>query len=431
VSRDVHYALVLRGGRVPPEGARLTPGGPPVPCDLAIGFDGRIARISPSVGAAGVEEWHLDGRLILPGLVDLHQHLDKTRTVRLTANPAGTLSGAVEGFRAYALRTTHQDILMRARQTVDACLMRGTVAIRTHANVDRDWGLRAVEALAELREAVRDRIRIEVVAFLTSSGLHAPPSEALRLVESALDAGADVVGGAPALAADPLATIDMLFDLASRRGRRLDLHIDESLDPAERHLAYVALRAREYGMAERVVVGHCCSLSAMMPEMAMPIVRAVAEAGVGVVTMPASNLFLQGRDAPRLPPRGLTRVRDLLAAGVRVACAWDNIQDPFNPVGTGDLLEVSRWTFLAAHLPWEMSSHLYAMVSTVPAGLMGLEPDFGVREGAFADLMIVDAADPLDAVLSGPLERTVLFHGRHVSGPTWRSSTAAEGTSQR
>jgi cytosine deaminase len=266
-----------------------------------------------------------------------------------------------------------------------------------------------------------------VVAFITSSGLQIPVDDAARLMAQALDAGADVVGGAPALAAQPLATIDMLFDLAVRRSRRLDLHVDESLDSEDRLLAHVALCAKRFGMAGRVVVGHCCSLSAMPPAMAAPLVEAVAEAGIGVVTLPASNLFLQGRGAPRLPPRGLTRVSDLLAAGVEVACAWDNIQDPFNPTGTGDLLEVCRWLFLAAHLPWDAASSLYAMAATVPAALMGLGDEFGVREGAWADLLILDAVDPTDAIMSGPLERTVLFHGRHLSGPAHRATAAADG----
>lgn len=430
MSPEARYARVLRSGRVAgTDGAgRDAPWRPPQPRDVAIGFDGRIARIAPDVGDAGADEWDLAGRLILPGLVDIHQHLDKTRTIRRAANPTGTLLGAVEAFQAYARQATRDDIIARASQTVEACLCRGTVAIRTHANVDLDWGLRAVEALVELRDRLRDRIRVEVVAFITSSGLGIPLDEAARLMAGALDAGADVVGGAPALAAQPLATVEMLFQLAARRSRRLDLHVDESLDPEDRLLAHVVQCTRWFDMAGRVVVGHCCSLSAMPPAVATPLVKAVADAGIGVVTLPASNLFLQGREASSLPPRGLTRVSDLLAAGVEVACAWDNIQDPFNPMGTGDMLEVCRWLFLAAHLPWDVAPSLYAMASTVPAALMGLRGEFGVQEGAWADLLILEAADPTDAVMTGPLERTVLFHGRHVAGPAHRSPANAGGT---
>jgi cytosine deaminase len=136
--------MVLRGGRIAGvDGTGRHPAGrAPEPRDVAIGFDGRIARIAPAVKDTGADEWDLAGRLILPGLVDIHQHLDKTRTVRQVANPAGTLQGAVQGFQAYARQATHDDIMTRARQTVEACLSRGTVAIRTHANAcatASDW----------------------------------------------------------------------------------------------------------------------------------------------------------------------------------------------------------------------------------------------------------------------------------------------------
>ncbi|MDR7520812.1 MAG: amidohydrolase family protein [Armatimonadota bacterium] len=414
---DIRHRLVLRGGRVV-----RTDREPDAPerLDIAVDATGRIARLAPRIEEAGAEEWDLGGRLVLPGMVDIHHHLDKTRTSRHVANPAGTLMGAVQGFRAYAGGASRQDILERAARTVEACLARGTVAIRTHANVDLDWGLRAVEALAELRAQSQHRIRLQVVAFITSSGVRMPVPEARRLLEDALDTGAEVVGGAPALAADPHETIDMLFQVAARRGRMLDLHVDETLDPAACHLAHVARRTAEYGLRGRVVVGHCCSLSAMPFHLARPVIEAVADAGVGLVTLPASNLFLQGRDASVLPPRGLTRVKDLLAAGVQVAYASDNIQDPFTPVGTGDLLETGRWLFLAAHLPPEFLPRVYDMGSLAPAAMMGLGTDFGIHVGACADLLIVDAEDRADAVASGPLDRTVLFHGRRVAGRSYR-----------
>lgn len=409
---EVRYPLVLRGGRV----VRTDGDWTPERLDVAIGADGRIAGLAPRIEERGTEEWDLDGHLILPGMVDIHQHLDKTRTTRQVANPTGTLMGAIEGFRAYALGASREDILARAEYTVEACLARGTVAIRSHANVDLDWGLRAVEALVELRERLQHRIRLQIVAFITSSGVRVPTPDARRLLEAAMDAGADVVGGAPALAANPVDTIDMLFQVAAQRDRLLDLHIDETLDPQARHLAHVAFRTAEYGLEGRVVVGHCCSLSAMPFHIAGPIIQTVAAARIGVVTLPASNLFLLGREAPALTPRGLTRVNDLLAAGVQVAYASDNIRDPFNPAGTGDLMEVGRWTFLAGHLPLQALPRLFAMGSVVPAALMGLGRDFGIRKGAAADLMIVDAEDAADALVSGPLERTVLFHGRRVAG---------------
>jgi cytosine deaminase len=135
-----------------------------------------------------------------------------------------------------------------------------------------------------------------------------------------------------------------------------------------------------------------------------------------VVTLPAANLFLQGRDAAKLTPRGLTRITELQGAGVTVACASDNIQDPFVPSGSGDLLEIARWTLLAGHLGFNDLGRAFEMVTSAPARLMGLADDYGIRVGARADLLLTDAADPADLVASGPLVRTVLVNGRVVSG---------------
>lgn len=409
---------VLKGGRVV-LGDRFED--PPVRVDIAIDEEGRIAHIAPHVEYEGAEVWDLGGHLVLPGLVDIHQHLDKTRTARYSDNPSGTLAGAIETFSAYAPRASQEDIAERAQRTIEACIARGTVGIRSHANVDHKWGLSAVEALVELRSRMRKRIRLQVVAFLTSGALGVSISEARRVAEKALDEGADAIGGAPDFSEHPEKFIDMLFDVAVRNGCPLDLHVDETLNPEARLLAHVARRTMEHGLEGQVVVSHCCSLSAMPLDAAWAIIELVARARIGVVTLPATNLFLQGREALVLPPRGLTRIRELHEAGIPVAYASDNIQDPFNPVGTGDLLEVGRWMFLSAHLPSEFLPHVYAMGSTIPAQLMRLGGDYGIREGAYADLLILDAEDVADAIASGPLNRTVLFHGRHVAGPSYRA----------
>ncbi len=419
--RDEAYPLVLRGGRVPPADGR---GGAPERLDIAIAVDGRIHKLERALPARGVEEWDLRGRLVLPGLVDVHQHLDKSRTGRSIANPTGTLLGAIQGFEVYAHHVPREEISGRAEHTAEACLARGTTAIRSHVNLDPSWGLRGVEALVDLRERLRHRVRLQVVALVSSGETPITTGQARGLLEAALDAGVDVIGGAPAFAAEPIEYLEMLFQTATRRNKMLDLHIDETLDPASRHLEHIARLTRVFGLGGRVVAGHCCSLSALSPIEAQPIMAAVAEAGVGVVTLPACNLFLQGRNAPVLVPRGLTRVTDLMAAGVRVAYGSDNIQDPFNPVGSGDLLEIGRWTFLAAHLPLEALSHVVSMGTTVPAGFMGDAADYGVHVGAYADLLIVDAEDPVDALISGPIERTVVFHGKHVAGRTLTSPQA-------
>lgn len=350
----------------------------------------------------------------MPGLVDAHQHLDKTRTLRSVPNPQGTLLGAIDAFKRYAVTMTAEDIAARAERTMAACLARGTVAIRTHANVDPEAHLRGVEALVALRGRWRERLRLQVVAFLTGGATRAG-APARDWLEEAMRLGADVVGLNPNHAERPLELLDMVFELAERQGKPIDLHLDEHLDAAPTYFHAVIERTRAHGMAGKVVASHSSALSALEPDEAARVIEGFAAAGIGVVTLPAANLFLQGRDAAKLAPRGLTRVAELLRAGVPVAAASDNIQDPFVPSGSGDLLEIARWSLLAGHLGSNDLGKAFEMITSAPARLMGLE-HYGLRPGARADLLVAEAEDPADLVASGPLARTVLVNGRVVAG---------------
>ena len=386
------------------------------PSDILIGESGRIERIAPGIEVGpAVRIVELNGRLVVPGLVDAHQHLDKTRTLRRISNPDGTLLGAIGAFRAYAVRMSAADIAARAERTIAACLERGTVAIRTHANVDPECVLRGVEALVSLRERSRSRMRIQVVAFLTGGGTRAgAPSR--EWLEEAMRLGADVVGANPNHADRPLEILDLVFDIAERHGKPIDLHLDEHLDAAHTYFHPVIERTRAHGMAGKVVASHCSALGALEPSEAARVVEGFATAGIGVVTLPAANLFLQGRDAAKLAPRGITRINELQKAGVPVAAGSDNIQDPFVPPGSGDLLEIARWALLAGHLGSNDLGKAFEMISNTPARLLGLDEDYGVRVGARADLLIAEAEDAPDLVAGGPLARTVLVNGRVVAG---------------
>ena len=398
-------ALLLRRARV---------AGHDQPVDILIGSGGRIERIAAGI-SSDAKAVDLKEKLVVPGLVDAHQHLDKTRTLRSVPNPEGTLLGAIKAFSRYATTMSADDIAARAERTVNACLERGTVAIRTHANVDPECLLRGVEALVALRERVRDRMRIQVVAFLTGGGTKAAaPSR--EWMEEAMRLGADVVGLNPNHADRPLEVLDMVFDMAERHGKPLDLHLDEHLDADRTYFLAVAERTRAHGMAGKVVASHSSALSALDTGEAKRVIDALAGAGIGVVTLPAANLFLQGRNATKLTPRGLTRVTELQRAGVTVAAASDNIQDPFVPPGSGDLLEIARWALLAGHLGSNDLGRAFEMITTAPAKLMGLDADYGVRPGARADLLIAPAEDAPDLVASGPLSRTVLVNGHVVAG---------------
>jgi cytosine deaminase len=391
----------------------------PARCDIVVDDTGRIAALlapgdhPPRWSAAVVDD--LGGRLVVPALVDAHQHLDKAFSVRDVPNPAGTLEGAIAGYAVHAATLTHAEIVARAERSLAACVARGTGAIRSHVNVDPECRLRNVEAVLEVRERWRDRVDIQAVAFLSGDAPRSP--HARDWLDAALAAGCDAIGGTPARAPDASAFLDLLFAAGERTGKPIDVHLDEHLDAAHLHFTPLVERTLAAGMQGRVVASHASVLSALAPDAAARVVEALAAAEIGVITLPAANLFLQGRDAASRPPRGLTRVNDLARAGVTVACASDSIRDPFVPTGSGDMLEIARWTTLAAHLGSGDLGRAFDMACANPAQLMGLGDDHGLRVGAKAHLLVTDAEDAIDLVAGGALERTVLHAGRVVAGP--------------
>lgn len=390
---------VLRGARVA-DGAPLQ--------DLAID-QGRITAIGERLPHQGRQEIRLEGRVVLSGFVDLHMHLDKALTVQDCPNPAGTLDGAVAAMATRKAAMTKDDIIARATRLVEMALRAGTCALRTHADVDDAVGLRGVEALLEVRDAYRGRARIQVVAF-PSGRFRWERAEQRALVREALSLGADVLGGVPWRADDPRRQIDELFALAQEFDRDLDLHVDETDDPRTLTLEYLAEKTVREGYQGRVCAGHCCTLAVVDDQTAHRVIQKVREAGITVITNPATNLYLQGRRGhPQW--RGLTRVRELLQAGVNLAVASDNVRDPFNPFGRADLLEIALLLALAAQLgsPEEQAAAL-AMATTNPARAMGLR-DYGLVEGARADLVVLETHSVADVLADQPMRVGVMVGG--------------------
>ena len=329
-------------------------------------------------------------------------------------NGAGDLSGAVTAWMRHRAGLVATEVVERATAAVRGTLAHGATAIRSHVDVGDDLGLRALEALVEVRRTVRDECDLQLVAFVSVPLTGVAGASHRALLRAAVEAGADVVGGVPTLDPDPAAAIDTCFEVAGDHARPVDLHIDETLDPSVLTLATLADAVLGSGFAQPVAASHCVSLGALPVEQAAAIAGRVAKAGIAVICLPQTNLYLQGRDRPVDTPRGLTAVHTLRAAGVVVAAGGDNVQDPFNCVGRGDPLETAALLVLAGH---DSPAGAYAATSDQARRALGL-PAVEVAPGFPADLLAIRAGSIREAVGTAHPDRVVIHRGRVVARTT-------------
>lgn len=386
-----------------------------------IALDGsRIAAVAPQLPQQGRREMDLAGQLVLPSFVEPHVHLDKTYSLRASQNPAGTLAGAIAAWSRIQQTLDYSSYLERACRALEQALAAGTTTLRTHMDLEPARGLLPLEALLEARQRFADRMDIQIVVL----GFPGRSREDDALMEAALLNGADGVGGCPAITAQPLHTLESALRLARRLDRPVDLHMDESDDPAVFYLDRLAQLSLQLGLGPRVVAGHCCSLDFQPAEQRARVMASLAQAGLSVVSLPACNLNLQGRGQSPMP-RGLAPIQELLAAGVRVLLGSDNVQDVFNPVGQYDPLYTAQLALLAAHL----TSHahqleLLHMITTYPAQALERPPG-QIIPGAQADLVVLDVPTWGYALAQPPANRRVFARGRLVALTRQESQLAA------
>ncbi len=388
--------------------ARIADNGPLV--DIALEAD-RIAGIEPAgsvllmVEAANSRD--LEGRVILPGLVDAHVHLDKTYST--LENESGTLLEAIDVWHRARESRGAADYSAAAAKAIQAAIANGVTAMRSHIDIGTPDELAPVEALLALREQFGNQIDLQFVTL----GRATQSLEEYQGMVAALELGIDYVGGVPHLCPDPKAEIDAIFALAQRTGKPIDLHMDETENPAMISLEYLAEQTIAHGMQGQVTAGHCCSLAFVDEETAKRVIDKVAEAGIHIITLPSCNLVLMGRQMTPTP-RGTTRVKELLAAVVNVSAASDNVHDPFNPFGNHDLLQIANLNAHLAHMTGlpELSQSL-DMVTGHPAACMDLD-DYGVAVGNRADLVVLDCRERIEAVLAPPPRLATFKAGKLV-----------------
>jgi cytosine/creatinine deaminase len=376
-----------------------------------------VGQVGPagSLPAPGGQVLDLTGYLLLPAAAEPHAHLDKALTFDRIRPAQSGLRRAIESFHAYAAVEDAPSIADRARRTLLRMLASGITAVRSHVNAfPGEDPLVAVRALTAVRDEFAGLLDLELVAL---------PSEEVsdEWIEAALDLGVDLVGGAPHLSTDPLADLTRLLDLAERRGAGVDLHADEGLDGPLTLLAY-AERVRDWPVSKSA--GHCVRLGTLPLDERAEVVAAIAAADIGVISLPITNLYLQGWETPVATPRGLTALRALLDAGVRVAGGADNVRDPFNPLGRCDPLETAALLVSAGHLTLEESLDA---VTNGARSVLHLPPA-GPVPGAAADLLAVRADTVGEAIAFASPDRYVLHAGRLVAVSSLTSRVAVPAT---
>lgn len=379
---------------------------------LDIGIEGgRFAAVAAGLEADGPEE-RLDGRLVVPGFVETHIHLDKSCITGRCDCRLGTLEEAIAAVAAAKRGFTEQDVYDRASRTLEKAILHGTTRMRTHVEVDPRIGLTSFRALKQLKRDYAWAIDIELCAFPQEGLLDDPGCE--EVLTAALAEGADLVGGAPYVDRDSHGQIARIFALARRFDVAIDLHLDFGLDPARLDLDEVCRRTDESGWGGRVAIGHVTKLSALPPDAVEAIARRLAGAGVALTVLPATDLFLTGRDHDRNVPRGVAPAHRLLGSGVTCSLSTNNVLNPFTPFGDCSLVRMANLYANIAQIGTpEGLADCLAMISRQSARLIGAT-DYGIEPGRPADLVVLDAASEAAAVAEIAVPLLGLKRGRRT-----------------
>jgi cytosine/creatinine deaminase len=388
------------------------------PVDL-LADDGRWTRIGPDLAAAADAAHTVDcgGRLVTAPLVDCHLHLDASLTAgRPRWNESGTLLEGIAVWGELKPSLTEDDVVARAREIVRWSVANGTLFIRAHADVS-GANEAMVRGLLRVRDEVADLCTIQVTAF-PQDGIFARDGDVERL-EQAIRLGVDCVGGIPHFEPTSelgLAEVHRVFDLARRHSRRVDVHCDETDDPASRFLEVMADDTVKHGLGGRVTASHCTAMGSYEPYYSSKLHGFLRRAGINVVVNPFANSLIQGRLDAYPKRRGFAQLKELLAAGVNVSLGNDVIMDPWYSLGKADMLEAAS---LALHFTYmsgrDEIAEMLRCATARGARTLGIEDEYGIEEGKPADCVVFDAPDALEVLRLKPARRWVIRRGRVVA----------------
>lgn len=362
--------------------------------DIAV-TGGIVTALGPKIVCEAVSEEDLGGKVAFAGFVDSHVHLDKACILDRCSICEGTLKEAVRETAAAKSGFTENDVYTRAASVIEKAILHGTTRMRTFVEVDPRAGMRSFQAIRRIKSDYTFAIDIQICAF-AQDGLTQEP-ETLDLLDRALSDGADLVGGCPYADPDPVRHVRLIFDMAEKHGVDVDFHLDFDLDPTVSNLPAVISETVARGYQGRVAVGHMTKLSAMPRDQLQHLISDLHGAGIALVTLPSTDLFLMGREHDHNAPRGVAPAHLFAQAGVTAAIATNNVLNPFTPYGDASL---SRMANLYANVlqlsrDGELST-VFSMVSDAPARI--LQTPYGLRLGDPADIVVLDATEMISAV---------------------------------
>jgi len=378
--------------------------------------DGKIVALEVALTAKAQKEIDASGYLVSPPFVDAHFHMDATLSLGLPRlNQSGTLLEGIALWGELKPHLTVEAIKERALRYCDLAVARGLLAIRSHVDIC-DPRLLAVDALLEVRKEVAPYLDLQLVAFPQDGYLR--DTGAAKLMETALDRGVDVVGGVPHFERtmdEGKKSVEVLCRIAAERGLRVDMHCDESDDPLSRHIETLTAETVRHGLQDRVTGSHLTSMHSMDNYYVSKLLPLMAEAEMNVVSNPLINITLQGRHDTYPKRRGMTRVPEMMGIGIKVAFGHDCVMDPWYSLGSADMLEVASMGLHVAQLTGvEQMKSCFRAVTEIPAAILGLE-GYGLEKGCNADLVILQAADPVEALRLKANRLFVIRRGRIIS----------------
>ncbi len=378
--------------------------------------DGRIVAVDPHADDPVEAREVVDGggAWATAPYVEPHVHLDAALTAGQPRwNKSGTLWEGIACWSERKPMLTRDDVVDRAEQTLRWYAANGTLHVRSHVDVT-DPSLVALDALLEVRDRVRDVVDLQLVAFPQEGICSFPDGE--ELLAEAARRGVDVIGAIPHFEdtrEDGVRSVEYAVDLADRHGLRVDAHCDEIDDEQSRFVEVLATRAARSGLRDRVTASHTTAMGSYNPAYSYKLHRIIARSGIHMVSNPMVSLHLQGRFDDYPKRRGLTQVKELLAAGVNVAFGHDDVMDPWYPLGTANPLQVAHvGTHAAQLLSRDEIEETFRMVTSRAARVLGLEEEYGVRVGGPASFVLLPATDGYDAVRRQVRPTHVVAHGR-------------------